>query len=424
MKTENGERRTGNDRYDIAIVGAGAAGLMAAIAAGRAAPGARIVMLDGARRIGAKILISGGGRCNVTHEAVRAEDFNGSSRAAIAKVLRTFTVEQTLGFFQELGVALEREPTGKLFPVTDRAQTVLDALLGAAAGAGASLEPRRVAAISSGPEGFAIETDRGSVSSRRVIVAAGGRSVPKTGSDGAGYEMVRALGHTVTALYPALVPLLLPKGHWLTALSGLAVEAELAVTEAGGRRLHRTSGSVLFTHFGLSGPAILDVSRHWIAARNEDARAGLVMNVAPGAERPRLEEAMVAAAREHPRMEIATQLSRRYPDRFARALIAEGAGVDPSTQLGRLDRDRRKRIAAALIELPLPVERDRGWNYAEVTAGGVPLGELNLATMESRVAPGLFLCGEILDVDGRIGGFNFQWAWASGRLAGLSAARR
>ncbi|HEY0590666.1 MAG TPA: NAD(P)/FAD-dependent oxidoreductase, partial [Thermoanaerobaculia bacterium] len=185
----------------------------------------------------------------------------------------------------------------------------------------------------------------------------------------------------------------------------------------------RTRGSVLFTHFGLSGPGILDVSRHWIAARREDPGAALVMNALPGTDRRGLEDAVVAAAKEHPRMAIETSLASKFPDRFARAVVEHGAGADPSTPLGRLDRDSRRRIAAAVVELALPVTGDRGWNYAEVTAGGVPLAELHLNTLESRIVPGLFLCGEILDVDGRIGGFNFQWAWASGRLAGMAAAR-
>ncbi len=423
MAAKNEERGTKN-AFDIAIVGAGAAGLMAAIAAGRSAPGARIALFDGARKIGAKILISGGGRCNVTHEAVRPEDFNGSSRAAIAKVLRTFTVVETIAFFRDLGVALKREETGKLFPVTDRAQTVLDALLDAARDAGAALEPRRVAAIAAAEGGFVLETDRGDVAARSVVIATGGESVPATGSDGSGYGIVRALGHAVTERFPALVPLVLPRGHWLTELSGISVEAELTVVSSAGRHLQKTRGSALFTHFGLSGPAVLDASRHWIAARRDDPGAALLMNARPGSERRRLEDEIVAASTSHPRMEIATFLASMLPERFARAVIERGAGAAPATHLGRLDRESRARIAAAVVALPLPVARDRGWNYAEVTAGGVPLRELHLATMESRIVPGLFLCGEILDVDGRIGGFNFQWAWASGRLAGMSAAKR
>jgi predicted Rossmann fold flavoprotein len=415
----NEERRTKN-AFDVAVIGAGAAGLMAAIAAGRA--GARVVLLDGAKRIGAKILISGGGRCNVTHGTVRPEDFNGSSRA-IAKVLRTFTVEETIAFFRDLGVALKREETGKLFPVTDRAQTVLDALLRAASEAGVSLERRRVAAIAQRGGAFELAAGEETITARRAIIATGGESVPSTGSDGAGYGIVRALGHGLTPRFPALVPLLLPKGHWLTLLSGLSIDAELTVASATGRVIQRTRGSVLFTHFGLSGPGILDVSRHWIAARREDAGVALVMNALPGADRRALEDAIVASAKEHPRMAIETYLALKFPDRFARAVVEHGAPATPSTALGRLDRDTRRRIAAAVVELALPVTGDRGWNYAEVTAGGVPLAELHLATMESRIVPGLYLCGEILDVDGRIGGFNFQWAWASGRLAGMAAAR-
>jgi predicted Rossmann fold flavoprotein len=337
-------------------------------------------------------------------------------------VLRTFTVEETVAFFRDEGVALKEEETGKLFPVTDRAQTVLDALLRAARDAGAALEARKVTGIGRVAEGFLVESGEESVIARRVIVATGGRSVPATGSDGAGYSMVAALGHSVTELFPALVPLLLPAAHWLTHLSGASIDAELTVAGATGRRLAAVRGAVLFTHFGLSGPAILDVSRHWIAARRADPGASLVMNALPGTDRRALEAAIVAASTGHPRMEVATHLAASLPERFVRAAIVNAGNADASTRLGRLDRESRRRIAAALTELPLPVVRDRGWNYAEVTAGGVPLAELHLATMESRIVPGLYLCGEILDVDGRIGGFNFQWAWASGRLAGMRAA--
>jgi predicted Rossmann fold flavoprotein len=391
-----------SDHYDVAVIGAGAAGLMAAIFAGRA--GARVVAIDSAKRIGAKILISGGGRCNVTNEVVRAEDFNGS-RNAIAKVLRTFDVAATVAFFEELGVPLKREETGKLFPVSNRARDVVDALLAAADDAGVEIiSGTRVEAIE---PGFLIN---GSILADRVILAAGGRSVPKTGSDGSGYELARALGHTVTKTFPALVPLVVTKGHWITEISGTSVEAELAVKSPTGRVLQRHRGSMLFTHFGLSGPVVLDISRHWIA----NQPATLSANFLPGQTFESLDAALLGAMQRNPRATVASVL--RLPDR----LIARLA---PDTPLGRMSKEERRRIVHDIVDFPLPVIHDRGFDYAEVTAGGVPLEEIDLNTMESRRCKNLYLCGEILDVDGRIGGFNFQWAWASGRAAGRGAAR-
>lgn len=408
-----------HEDIDVLVIGAGAAGLMAAIFAGRA--GARVVAVDGARRIGAKILIAGGGRCNVTHHVVTAADFNGN-RNTIARILRTFPVEATVGFFEEIGVRLAREETGKLFPVTNRAATVLRALLEAAGAAGAQVLPgHRVEAVVPAGGGFVARTAAGSLSARRVILATGGRSVPKTGSDGSGYGLARALGHGVTEVFPALVPLVLPAGHFLTALSGTSAEAELEVRSGSGAVLARERGSMLFTHFGLSGPAVLDISRHWILARKSDGSAGLTANLLPGRSFGTVEERLLGEARRNPRATVASFLRPDLAERLLEA-CASYAGVGPATPLSRLRKEQRRQLVRALVALPLPVERDRGFEYAEVTAGGVDLGEIDPSTMRSRVQPGLFLCGEILNVDGRIGGFNFQWAWTTGRLAGMAAA--
>jgi predicted Rossmann fold flavoprotein len=408
------ERQT----FDVAVVGAGAAGLMAALFAAR--EGARVIALDGANRLGAKIVISGGGRCNVTHDVVHAKDFNGN-RNAIAKVLRTFDVPATIDFFRDLGVILKREETGKLFPVTDRAATVLDALVRAVEEAGVEIRTGfRVERVGSSLR--ADETSaplfviNGNLQAKRVILATGGRSVPKTGSDGAGYAFARHFGHTVTEVFPALVPLILEPDHWLMKLSGTSVDAELILRGVN----HRERGSMLFTHFGLSGPVVLDMSRHWIACRAGalacQGQAGapvLHANFLPGESFESLEAQILAA---NPHTVFANFAHRRgIPDRLADAL---GRGLPP---VGKMTRDERRRAIRSLIELPLPVTGNRGFDYAEVTAGGVPLSEVDVSTMRSRVCEGLYLCGEILDVDGKIGGYNFQWAWASGRLAGIGA---
>ncbi len=414
------------ETLDIAIVGAGAAGLMAAAFAGRqqhqSKSSLRIAAFDGARKVGAKILVSGGGRCNITHDVVLPEDFAGGNRNQIAKVLRTFTVDEVVAFFDRYGVTLKREETGKLFPTTDRAQTVLDALLSAVADAGAEIRTEtRVEAIGKVNDLFALHTAKGDVTARSVILATGGKSLPNTGSDGHGYQLARSLGHRITRTTPALVPLVLPERHWLTGLSGISVTVELILQSATGKILHRQQGDMLLTHFGLSGPAIMDISRHWIAAHESDPQSRLSANLLPGQSFEEVEQKFVAAAAARAKTNTAAFLRQWFPERLADALCV-AVGTKSSTELGQLPREQRRALIHQLTALPLPVVRDRGYLFAEVTAGGVPLAEVNVNTMASRVCPSLFLCGEILDVDGRIGGYNFQWAWNTGRLAGIHAA--
>jgi predicted Rossmann fold flavoprotein len=416
------------EQVDIAVIGAGAAGLTAAIFAGREALAhsgrLQIAAYDGALRIGAKIVISGGGRCNVTHDVVHPADFNGGSRNRIARVLRTFTVDDTIDVFEELGVSLKREETGKLFPVSDRARDVVDALLRAADEASASIiTSARVTRLAADGERFSLTAGERLVQARSVVLATGGRSVPKTGSDGFGYSLATGLGHTLTKNWPALVPLLLPPGHWLTSLRGITVEVELALRDARGRILRRESGSLLFTHFGLSGPVVLDMSRHWIEAAQEGT-PDLRMNLFPGDDLQSIERRIQETALSRPRLHVGNLLTEILPERLGGALLEQFLPEGGGTRLGQLGREERRTIGRALTELKLAVTGNRGFDYAEVTAGGVPLEEIDVGTMQSRIVPGLYLCGEILDVDGKIGGYNFQWAWASGRLAGISAAAR
>jgi predicted Rossmann fold flavoprotein len=252
-----------------------------------------------------------------------------------------------------------------------------------------------------------------------VVLATGGRSLPKTGSDGAGYALAIALGHTVTPQTPALVPLVLEDGFH-RGLSGVAVEVELSI--------HRTShplrlrGPMLFTHFGVSGPVVLDASRHWCQDRARGSDCAIHVSFFPGSDFATAEAWLLEAARRSPSALLRGKLTERLPTSLAEALLAR-AGAAPDTRLGRLPRDVRRKLLTELLEWRLPVRESRGYNVAEVTAGGVPLSELNPATMESRRTAGLFLVGEILDVDGRLGGFNFQWAWSSAWAAAGGLAR-
>jgi predicted Rossmann fold flavoprotein len=413
----------------IAVVGAGAAGLMAAITAARAAPRARVVALDGATRLGAKILIAGGGRCNVTHHAVSERDFHGSSPAAIRRVLRAFDVEATRRFFAAEGVALKQEDTGKLFPVSDRARDVLQALLSAARSAGVEFRhPCKVTRIhDDGSGGFeivaahppGISQPAPALSVDTVVLATGGRSVPRTGSDGSGYAIATSLGLPLTPrVFPALVPLLLPAGHRLCDLSGLATDVRLTVVSGSGRRLAVVAGALLCTHQGVSGPAVLDVSREWQAALQDDPQAAVLVDWLPGTAPDVLDSRL----QQHGGRPVRRALSPPLPDRLADTLCAL-ADVSPDASGATLPREARKRLVAACSAWPLPIAGTRGFEVAEVTAGGVPLSALR-PSLEARDRPGVFVCGEICDVDGRIGGFNFQWAWASGSVAGRAAARR
>ncbi|HMF86091.1 MAG TPA: NAD(P)/FAD-dependent oxidoreductase [Nitrospiraceae bacterium] len=414
---------THDDMHDVAVVGAGAAGLAASIFAAEAAVKGnreqRIVLLDGAKTIGAKILVSGGGRCNVTHEVVTPTDYFGNRRI-IKNVLAAFSVEQAVTWFASLGVALKREETGKLFPVTDKARTVLNALVDRCHELGVVICPdHRVTDIDSltGSEAdFVIHHLHGTVVAKKIILATGGQSIPKSGSDGFGYSLARRLGHHVTATVPALVPLMLDDRMFHKTLTGLSHDVELT-TAVKGRHVDRRTGSLLWTHLGISGPVVMDASRFWCLAQAYEGAVAVYGNFLPDQTQEQVRQWFREQAQDNPRRSLVKMLAQRLPQRFAEAVIhyVECEAHMTIAQLPRKDRDC---LLEALTKFHFPIKRDRGWNYAEVTAGGVPLEEINFRTMESKLVPGLYLIGEILDCDGRIGGFNFQWAWATGFLAG------
>ena len=414
-----------DDVVNMAIVGAGAAGLTAAIVAAETLAkdgnSGRVLLLDGAKQIGTKILVSGGGRCNVTHEVITPNDFFGN-RNIIRNILAAFSVERTIAWFTSLGVDLKREPTGKLFPVTDDARTVLTALLTRARDAGVIICPgHRVTEVAMSRTGFLVRHSHGATQASRVMLATGGQSLPKTGSDGFAYRLARDLGHRVTPTVPALVPLVLDRSMFHATLSGLSHDVGLT-TLVDGRDVDRRTGSLLWTHFGISGPVVMDASRFWTLARNRGAQVDLYGNFVPSRTAEELKEWFVAQAAEHPRRSLTRILSMLVPDRFAESLCRH-CSCDPQELMAQVTRRDREQVLSTLTRFRFPIERDRGWNFAEVTAGGVPLEEINYRTMESKLVSGLYLIGEMLDCDGRIGGFNFQWAWTTGWLAGQSAAR-
>jgi hypothetical protein len=376
----------------------------------------------------------------VTNTVVTERDFWGGPPPIVRRILRAFPVDDTIAFFRELGVVLHEEADGKLFPDSNRARDVLDALIRETAASGAALltshrvsgvertgDPpplaRDVRELRRGSpkhcEGgtFRIVTPHGDLHAGAVVLATGGQSLPKTGSDGGGFAIARRLGHTLVPTTPALVPLLLDADEAVhRALSGVSHDVELAVW-IDGRIATRLTGAMLWTHFGVSGPVALNASRHWMRAHIDQRSARLTVNFCPGESFDEVDARWNDRAREHPRATVQASLAQTLPASVASA-IAGRLGIDAGVPLAHFPREDRRRLVRALVEWPLAVTGTRGYNYAEVTAGGIALDEIDPSTMESRVCRGVYLVGEILDVDGRIGGFNFQWAWSTGFVAG------
>jgi predicted flavoprotein YhiN len=432
----------------VVVIGAGAAGLTAGLRAAEA--GARVTILNAHPKIGLKILMSGGTRCNVTHREVTERDYFGGSRHFVARVLRAFPSEEARAWLESLGVALKLEETGKYFPTSDDAQTVLDALLRAAQGAGAEIvSGAQVIRLEHGEGGgYRIGVRRvrdsaafgsGAVAGHRerawplpgdepdewrdadaVILASGGLSFPRTGSDGTGYALVTALGHTLEPPIPALTPLVADDPLCREA-QGLTLDAELTLW-VGGKKRETIRGSFLITHFGYSGPAALDLSRHWLRAEGERERR-VTASFVPGETRESLLQRWVQVGEAEPRATARAFLRRSLPERLTDLLCNE-AGVNAAERLAQVDRIRRTNLIDRVVLRELPITGTLGYEKAEVTAGGVKLSEVDPSTLESRVSPGLYLCGEILDVEGRLGGFNFQFSWSSGTIAGTSAGSR
>jgi predicted Rossmann fold flavoprotein len=379
-------------------------------------------LLDGAKQPGAKILVSGGTRCNVTNRLVSERDFWGGSANFVRRVLRAFPAEATVELFRDLGVQLHEEADGKLFPDSNRARDVLDALLRGLDEAGVSLRAGyRVMSVDRTPDGFRVTTSRGTLDTPIVVLATGGKSLPKSGSDGAGLDFARRLGHTIVQTTPALDPLLLDGSHsFHRRVSGVSHQAELALW-LDGRVAIRLSGALLWTHFGVSGPVALNASRHWLRAQADNRQVRVTLSFLPRCSFETVEERLIALARSSPSRAVASALAEDIPSSVA-ACLTERSGIDLARQLTHLTRLERRALVRSLVEMPLAITGSRGYNVAEATAGGVALDEINAATMESRICPGLFLIGEMLDVDGRLGGFNFQWAWSSGYVAGQAVA--
>lgn len=402
----------------VVVIGAGAAGTMAAIFA--AGAGADTILLERTKDGGRKILISGGGRCNILPAKLDETRFvTDSSVNTLRKIVRSWPLAEQVAFFErDVGLALVEETESlKLFPASHKARDVRDGLLALARARGARVHmDTLVTDVSQNVSGWSVSLDGAQqLDADAVIVACGGLSVPATGSDGTALRIAEKLGHTMHSTYAALTPVTANAARF-AALSGVSLKATLTATSRG--RSAAATGGFLFTHVGYSGPSVLDVSHVLVRSRTErgDPPARLTVRWTGHGDAEWTELLKPRASRT-----VAGALRGEMPDRLA-ALLMQEARVAPDRVLSELPRDERLRLVETLVRGSLPWSGDEGYKKAEVTGGGVSLAEVDPRTMESRRCPGFYLCGEVLDAFGPIGGYNFLWAWATGRAAGLGAA--
>lgn len=393
--------------FDSVIVGAGAAGLMTAIASVRA--GSRVLLLDGREKVGAKILMSGGTRCNVTNEAIEESDYESESIKLARNILRGFTSYEAIEFFEGLGVTFVLEEGGKYFPSTHSGKTILEALLKAIETENVLLKTGcKVSKVSFADKVFFVEGDGFSFKGKTVVLTTGGLSFPQTGSDGTGYSIAGAFGHTLIPTTASLTPLT-TDNVLLKSLTGIAVQSKLTLL-SDDKPFRVYEGPLLFTHFGFSGPAVLNISRHWL--RLKDAhQVKITVDFLPRLKTDQL-DALLRIPKGQVKKSIKNYLAEMLPEGFV-SVILECAGVEDKKTLSVLTKEDRKIIVQHFKSFDLPVSGAVGYSKAEVTAGGIDLKELDAKTLQSKLQEGLFFAGEIVDVDGRIGGFNFQWAWSS-----------
>ncbi|HVJ37059.1 MAG TPA: NAD(P)/FAD-dependent oxidoreductase [Stenotrophomonas sp.] len=388
---------------DVLVIGAGAAGLMTALTAGQR--GRRVQVLDHANKVGKKILMSGGGRCNFTNTGTTPANFLSANPHFCKSALARFTPADFIEMVERHGVAYHEKELGQLFCDVS-SKLIVKLLLDECAAAGAQVRSHcAVNSVERGAEGFRVDTAQGRFHAASLVVATGGLSIPSLGATGFGYELARQFGHNVLPTRAGLVPLTLSGKHQerLQDLAGVALPVEA--------RCHgvRFRNALLFTHRGVSGPAMLQISSYW--QPGDDLRLDLL----PG-------EDAEAWLREQKRLRGATELrnvlAERLPKRLAQRLCERWL---PDKPVRQLDERELRAAAATLRDWPLVASGTEGYRTAEVTLGGVDTDAVSSATMESRRVPGLYFVGEVLDVTGWLGGYNFQWAWASGHAAGSAA---
>jgi predicted Rossmann fold flavoprotein len=406
--------------WDVVVIGAGAAGLLAAIQS--AEHGRRTLLLEKNRKPGVKILMSGGTRCNLTHATDNhgiVEAFGRQGRF-LHSALAALSVDDTIAFFETEGVRIKIEPGGKIFPVTNRAGDVLEALLRRLRRSGATLALQEsVRDLDRSEAGFRLTTPGRVLTARRVILTTGGQSYPGSGTTGDGYRIAAQFGHTIIPPRPALVPITVAV-PWIAELRGITLPDVAVRVLDGQKTLASRRGSLLFAHFGLSGPVILDVSGT-VSGHPDPRSLSLALDLLPAVADAELDEFLQRESLARGKKQLATVLPAELPHRLAERLLML-AGLPADRKAAGLSRSDRTHLVEAVKRLRLSITGTLGFGKAEVTAGGVALDEVDSRTMQSKRVPDLFVAGEVLDLDGPIGGYNFQSAFSTGWLAGAVAA--
>ena len=394
---------------NVCVIGGGAAGMLAALTA--AENGHRVLLLERQSRVGRKLLATGNGRCNLSNYHVSPAHYHGGA-GFCDFALSQFDVGETLQYFASLGLLTVSEASGRIYPMSNMAGSVLDVLRYALERPEIDLQTgQTVTAVRKMPEGFSVKTETDTFSARRLILAAGGAAGSKVGGGMDGYRLAKSLGHHRTALYPSLVQLKTDPTY-PRALKGVKAQCGISICR-GSQVLARNSGEVLFTEYGVSGPAIFDLSRS-VSAGGSDLTC--LLNFFPDWEEAEVLHWLSQRQAAMAAHEASTLLTGSCHTRLGQ-MICKSAGFTNQRAAG-LTRDDLRRIAKQATHFALPITGTCGFDQAQVTAGGLDTSEFDPRTLQSRLVPGLYACGELLDIDGDCGGYNLQWAWSSGRLAG------
>jgi predicted Rossmann fold flavoprotein len=401
-------------QYQVIIIGGGAAGLVAAIAAAKQKQS--ILIIEKNKSLGRKILVTGNGRCNLTNINVSPDKYYGENTKCLHNIFNQFSFEDTIRFFNGLGVKTKTESNGRVFPATDKASTVLDGLLKEVSRLQIKSKlNERVARLDHTKTNWLIKTDLGNYHANSVILTTGGKSYPQLGSTGDGYDISQKLRHRIIEPKQALVPLEWD-GAWDKELQGIQVNVIITVKQHKKLTAQKT-GDLLFTHFGISGPVVLDLSRIIVSSLNKPDYA-LSINFFPNHNRDEL----IAFIKQRPRKTLINTLSQLLPQKLCHALLGQ-LKIDADKQTSQLTKKEMQLITSGLIDWQIRIKKPRSFKESMVTAGGISMDEVNPKTMESLKAKGLYFAGEIMDIDGISGGYNLQFAWSTGYLAGLSASR-
>jgi len=417
-------------QYDIIIIGGGSAGLMAAIAA--ATHGASAILIDKGEKLGRKLGISGGGRCNVTNaketdELIRHIPGNGRF---LHSALRNFGNRDIMNFFEGLGIALKEEDNGRMFPVSDRAKTVVDALVGEVRRLGVLIKVNApVADVHyEGGNVAGVRLKNGEyIKGKCVIIASGGKSVPQTGSTGDGYPWAEKAGHTITELFPTEVPITSNEPFIQSkGLQGVSLrDVSLAVWNAKGKKIIEHNGDMIFTHFGISGPIALRCSQFVVKELKKNGGGNIILTIdlQPGKSTDEVYQETLALAENDSRKAIKNVLKSYLPEKMI-PLLLQQADLHEALTYDNIPKQRWLALAQLIKGFPLRAYGTRSIEEAFVTGGGVNLKEIQPGTMESKVMGGLYFCGEVLDIHGYTGGYNITAAFSTGYTAGMSAAQR